>query len=74
MTTTPEPKDKLDAMTGRTVAVPGAAVVVNGPEDDILDWDADRLADRGGDVRRLRQRIFTASQAGDLKGSVICRS
>ena len=27
----------------------------------------DRLADVEGKVRRLRQRIFTASQAGDLK-------
>jgi RNA-directed DNA polymerase len=40
--------------------------VVNGPEGDELDWhsiDWGRVED---DVRRLRQRIFTASQAGDL--------
>ena len=67
MTTTPEPKDKLDAMTGRTVVLPGAAVVVNGPEDDPLDWDAINWRTVEDDVRRLRQRIFTASQAGDLK-------
>ena len=40
--------------------------MVNGPEGEILDWlsvDWQRAED---DVRRLRQRIFTASQAGDL--------
>ena len=42
-------------------------VVVNGPEDDLLDWDAIDWRTAEDDVRRLRQRIFTASQAGDLK-------
>ena len=55
---TPEPKDKLDATT---------IVVVNGPEDATLDWrDVDWRACEES-VRRLRQRIFTASQAGDLE-------
>ncbi len=39
---------------------------MNGPEGDDLDWlsiDWQRVED---DVRRLRQRIFTASRAGDL--------
>jgi RNA-directed DNA polymerase len=67
MTTTPEPKDKLDAMTMTATAMPDAAVVVNGPEDDHLDWDAIDWRTAEDDVRRLRQRIFTASQAGDLK-------
>ena len=67
MTTTPEPKDKLDAMTMTATAMPDAVVVVNGPEDDLLDWDAIDWRTAGDDVRRLRQRIFTASQAGDLK-------
>ena len=40
---------------------------VNGPEDDLLDWDAIDWRAAEDDVRRLRQRIFTASQAGDLK-------
>jgi RNA-directed DNA polymerase len=40
---------------------------VNGPEDDDLDWDAVDWRQVEDDVRRLRQRIFTASQAGDLK-------
>jgi RNA-directed DNA polymerase len=54
-----EPMDMLDA------AAP--AVVVNGPEDAALDWDAVDWRAVEDDVRRLRQRIFTASKAGDLK-------
>ena len=42
-------------------------VTVNGPEGDVLDWDAVAWRRVEGDVRRLRQRIFTATQAGDLK-------
>src|ERR1700691_1813174 len=41
--------------------------MVNGPEDDVLDWDAVDWRRAEDDVRRLRQRIFTASRAGDLK-------
>ena len=57
MTKAPEPEGKLDT---------AASVVVNGPEDVTLAWrQVDwRTAERN--VRRLRQRIFTASQAGDL--------
>ena len=58
MTEAPEPEDKLDATTD---------VVVNGPEDAPFDWrqvDWRRVED---EVRRLRQRIFTASKAGDLE-------
>ncbi|MFI6546671.1 group II intron reverse transcriptase/maturase [Streptomyces prunicolor] len=40
---------------------------VNGPEDTPLDWDAIDWQVQEESVRRLRQRIFTASQAGDLK-------
>lgn len=43
------------------------ADVVNGPED-LLDWDAVGWRDQEAQVRRLRQRIFKATQAGDLKG------
>jgi RNA-directed DNA polymerase len=58
VTRTLEPKGKLDAT---------AAAVVNGPEDEPSGWhEVDwRVAEEN--VRRLRQRIFTASQAGDLK-------
>lgn len=41
--------------------------VANGPEDAVLDWDAVNWRTVEDDVRRLRQRIFTASKAGDLK-------
>jgi RNA-directed DNA polymerase len=40
--------------------------VVNGPED-LLDWDAIGWRRQEGKVQRLRQRIFKATQAGDLK-------
>ena len=44
---------------------------VNGPHGDGLDWDLQWDAvpwfSVEDDVRRLRQRIFKASQAGDLK-------
>src|SRR6266511_1026596 len=69
---TPEPKGKLDAMPTRTAnavaAGPAAAGVgvVNGPEDEPTDWSLVNWRQVEDDVRRLRQRIFTASQAGDL--------
>src|SRR5579875_3086459 len=40
--------------------------VVNGPDGDVCDWLSIDWQQVEGDVRRLRQRIFTASQAGDL--------
>ena len=42
-------------------------IMVNGPEGDVLDWDAVDWRQVQDDVRRLRQRIFTASKTGDLK-------
>src|SRR5262245_23263605 len=59
MTMTPEPKDKLGAAGGEPVA--------NGPKGASLGWDAVDWRACEERVRRLRQRIFTASQAGDLK-------
>jgi RNA-directed DNA polymerase len=41
-------------------------LVVNGSEDVPLDWNSVNWAQAERDVRRLRQRIFSASQAGDL--------
>ena len=58
MTKALEPKDKLDAR---------AAAVVNGPEDGPSGWHEVDWRAAEENVRRLRQRIFTASQAGDLK-------
>jgi RNA-directed DNA polymerase len=53
--TATEPRGKLDANTA------------NGPEGGVLDWDQVDWGQAEDDVRRLRQRIFTASKAGDLK-------
>jgi len=35
------------------------AVTANGPEDDVVDWDAVDWRRVEDDVRRLRHRIFT---------------
>jgi RNA-directed DNA polymerase len=43
-----------------------AAMVANGPEDGLSGWDAVDWHAAEENVRGLRQRIFTASQAGDL--------
>ena len=56
------PRDKLDAGTA-----PAGGVGANGPEDAILDWDAVDWRATEDQVRRLRQRIFAATRAGDLK-------
>ena len=40
-------------------------MAVNGPEDDILDWDAINWPLHEDNVRRLRGRIFTAAKDGD---------
>jgi RNA-directed DNA polymerase len=45
----------------------GTAGVANGPDGPGLDWDAIDWRHQEGEVRRLRQRIFKAAQAGDLK-------
>src|SRR6201993_1240005 len=44
-----------------------ATMVANGPEDVPSGWDAVQWRAAEENVRRLRQRIFTASQAGGLK-------
>ena len=54
-----------DTRTEGQVGHHGIAVV-NGPEDEPLDWHQVDWRQAEDDVRRLRQRIFTASQAGDL--------
>ena len=56
----PEPEDKLDA-------IPAVVGVVSGPEDAKLDWRQIDWRRAEQNVRRLRQRIFTASKAGDLE-------
>ena len=82
---TPEPKGKLDAMTGYSFSTPvwdgrawarpevaGGRVtarIVNGPEDqprnEPAQWEEIDWRGQEEQVRRLRQRIFKASQEGD---------
>ncbi len=81
----PEPKGKLDAMTGYSFSTPvwdggtwvtpvvaevtAAARLVNGPEDPPhqapVQWDKIDWRVQEEQVRRLRQRIFTAAQEQD---------
>jgi len=57
----PEPAGKLGAeTTGAVASAATAVVVVNGPQDAGLDWDAVDWRSVEDDVRRLRRRIFTA--------------
>ena len=55
------------ALALKATEVADIATVVNGPEDTPVGWDSVRWHQVERDVRRLRQRIFTASQAGELK-------
>ena len=68
------PSSHQVGLWGRDDQVPGTdgqvgrhgIAVVNGPEDDVLDWLSVDWQQVEDDVRRLRQRIFTASRDGDL--------
>src|ERR1035437_8536851 len=64
LSTKSEPKGKLDTMATQPAAMLAADGVVNGPEDEPLDWHAISWRAAEEDVRRLRQRIFTASRVG----------
>ncbi|WP_343236557.1 group II intron reverse transcriptase/maturase [Streptomyces griseus] len=46
---------------------PVRASIANGPQGGHLDWHSINWAEAEGNVRRLRQRIFKATQEGDLK-------
>jgi RNA-directed DNA polymerase len=63
-----KPRGKLDAVTvqgvAKAVLVPD---MVNGPEGEPEDWNAVQWRRVEQDVQRLRQRIFAASRAGDLR-------
>jgi RNA-directed DNA polymerase len=55
-------------MTGHALAtleVAADTLTVNGPEDETRDWDAIVWRAHEGHVRRLRRRIFTATQEQD---------
>jgi RNA-directed DNA polymerase len=54
-------------MSAQTIE-PGPVIApMNGPEGEGLDWHGIDWAEHEAHVRRLRQRIFKASQEGDLK-------
>jgi RNA-directed DNA polymerase len=53
-------------MSAHAFEVAMAGLGVNGPEDVTPTWDAVRWRVHEGSVRRLRQRIFKATQDGDL--------
>jgi RNA-directed DNA polymerase len=59
MIAAPELTGKLDA--------PGMTPEANGPDDAVLDWYSVDWDQAEESVRRLRQRIFTATREGDLK-------
>ncbi|WP_462188439.1 reverse transcriptase N-terminal domain-containing protein, partial [Frankia sp. CcWB2] len=61
MVETLEPQGKLDTKEA------DEAAEVNGPEDGVVQWASIDWAAEQENVQRLRQRIFAASQAGDLK-------
>lgn len=55
-------------MTEMTADAAISTIAVNGPEGEhVLDRHGIDWRQAEADVRRLRQRIFTASQVGDLK-------
>ena len=54
-------------MSGHAYALAMAALEVNGPEDELSDWDAIPWRHHESNVRRLRQRIFKATRAQDYK-------
>jgi RNA-directed DNA polymerase len=54
-------------MSGTTGAQAPALSLVNGPEGEPPDWDQVDWGQAEENVRRLRQRIFAAARAGDLK-------
>ena len=53
-------------MTAHAFEIAMAGLGVNGPEDVTPMWDAIRWRAHEDNVRRLRQRIFKATQDGDL--------
>jgi len=62
----PELRGKLDTMSAHAFELAMADLGVNGPEDATPTWDAVRWRAHEDNVRRLRQRIFKATQDEDL--------
>jgi RNA-directed DNA polymerase len=53
--------------TGKPATMADPTGNVNGPEDEVLDWEAVDWPTHEDNVGRLRQRIFKATRDGDLK-------
>ena len=53
--------------TAQAATMADATGNVNGPEDEVFDWTAIDWPTHEDNVGRLRQRIFKATQDGDLK-------
>jgi RNA-directed DNA polymerase len=53
-------------MTAHAFELAMAGLGVNGPEDEALDWETISWRSHEDTVRRLRQRIFKATQEGNL--------
>ena len=67
LTTRSEPKGKLDIMATQPATMLAAVAVVNGPEDEPLDWHVISWRAVEEDVRRLRQRICTGLLEPDAR-------
>jgi hypothetical protein len=72
LTARSEPKGKLDTMATQPATMLAADAVVNGPEDEPLDWHAIDWRAVEEDVRRLRQRICTGLLEPDARKA--CKS
>src|SRR5262249_61673320 len=59
---TPEPKGKLDTVSGTPDALAPAPSPVNGPEDGFPGWDQVDWGRAEENVRRLPHRTFPPSQ------------
>jgi RNA-directed DNA polymerase len=57
----------MPVLTDKLDAAEALAFVVSGPEDAVLGWELIDWQTVEHNVRRMRQRIFTAAKAGDLK-------
>src|SRR5450759_3898049 len=71
---TPEPKGKLDTMATKQAAMSAAVAVVNGPEDEPLDWHAVDWRAVEADVRRLRRGSCTGLLDPDARKACKCGS
>jgi RNA-directed DNA polymerase len=58
---------RREGLMARRDSQSGRSYRANGPEDVRVDWHSVDWAECEDHVRRLRRRIFKATQEGDLK-------